>query len=138
MPTIYPKIYFDDKLVDSDDATLHVASSAVLYGLSVYTVFNVHYADEKYLAFRLADHFRRLTDSCRIIGIDTFESDWTLEKFTAAVKDTIRANNPQMATFVRASVHVNERVPGTKSRGLKTSLSLFVYEAAPIVPPDTT
>lgn len=134
MPAIYPKIYFNDKLVDSDEATLHIASSAVLYGLSVYTVFNVHYADDTHLVFRLADHFRRLVDSCRIIGIDTFESNWTLEKFIAAVKETIHANNPQEATFIRASVHVNERVPGTRSRGLKTSLSLFVYEAAPIVP----
>lgn len=134
MPTIYPQIYFRDRLVDSEAATLHIATSAVLYGLSVYTVFNVHYDDEKYLAFRLADHYRRLTDSCRIIGIDTFHTEWSFERFVDAVRETIRANNSRTAVFVRASVHVDERVPGTRSRGLTTSLSLFVYEAAPIVP----
>jgi branched-chain amino acid aminotransferase len=136
MAKIYPQIYFNDSLVPSNQATLHVASSAVLYGLSVYTVFNVHYTDRTYLGFRLKDHFRRLTDSCRIIGIDTFDTEWTYEKFLAAVRETVRANNPETAVFVRASVHVNELVPGTRSRGLKTSVSLFVYEAAPIVPQD--
>jgi len=138
MAKIYPKIYFEDKLVDSGEATLHVASSAVLYGLSVYTVFNVHYDDDRYFAFRLQDHFRRLTDSCRIIGIDTFETEWTLEKFAEAVRQLFKANSPSETTFVRASVHVNELVPGTRSRGLKTSLSLFIYEAAPIIPQDGT
>lgn len=136
MAKIYPHIYFGDSLVPSEAASLHVASSAVLYGLSVYTVFNVHYAEDAYLAFRLKDHYRRLTDSCRIIGIDTFEETWTYDKFLAAVQETVRANDSKTAVFVRASVHVNELVPGTRSRGLKTSLSLFVYEAAPIVPQD--
>jgi len=134
MSKIYPKIYLKDTIVNSEDATLHIASSAVLYGLSVYTVFNVHYTDETYLAFRLSDHYRRLVDSCQIIGIDTFIREWTFEKFVAAVKQTLRANDPKAASFVRASVHVVELVPGTKSRGLQTSLSLFVYEASPIVP----
>lgn len=134
MAKVYPQIYFGDTIVASEEATLHVASSAVLYGLSVYTVFNVHYDESNYLAFRLRDHYQRIVNSCRIIGIDTFESEWTFEKFTEAVKATIHANDPQIATFIRASVHVNELVPGTRSRGLKTSLSLFVYEAAAIVP----
>ncbi len=38
--------------------------------------------------------------------------------------------------FVRATVHVNELVPGTRSRGLSTILSMFLYEARPIVPQD--
>lgn len=136
MAKIYPQIYFQDKLIPSQEATLHVASSAVLYGLSVYTVFNVHYDGESYLAFRLDDHYRRLVDSCRVIGIDTFETEWNFDKFKAAVTQTLQANSPETTVFIRASVHVNELVPGTRSRGLKSSLSLFVYEAAPIVPQD--
>lgn len=41
MAYIYPKIWFGEGMVDADQATLHVASSAVLYGLSVYTVFPI-------------------------------------------------------------------------------------------------
>ncbi|HXH04931.1 MAG TPA: aminotransferase class IV [Candidatus Nitrosotenuis sp.] len=136
MARIYPTIFLGDRLLNSEQATLHIASSAVLYGLSVYTVFNVSFKDGAYNAFRLKDHYRRLTDSCRIIGITTFEGEWPEEKFTAAVKELIHANNPATSVFIRASVHVDELVPGTRSRGLHSSLSLFVYEATPIVPQD--
>lgn len=136
MANIYPKIYFDSQLVPSSEATLHVASSAVLYGLSVYTVFHVTVQDDKYYAFRLKDHFKRLIDSCRIIGIDTFGRDWSYEAFEADMKELLHANKPTQNVFVRASFHVNELLPGTRSRGLKTSLSAFVYDAEAIVPTD--
>lgn len=136
MPSIYPHIYFKDRIVTNSEAVLHIGSSAVLYGLSVYTVFNIHYDHNIYLAFRIEDHYRRLIDSCKIIGIDTFEKLWPLERFMAAVKETIATNDPRTASFIRASVHVTDLVPGTRSRGLNTALSLFVYEASPIVPQD--
>jgi branched-chain amino acid aminotransferase len=53
-----------------------------------------------------------------------------------AVRDTIEANNIDEDVFVRATVHVTELVPGVRSRGLKTTLSLFIYEAACILPKD--
>jgi len=136
MANIYPRIYFDNQLVPKDEATLHVASSAVLYGLSVYTVFHVTVENGNYYAFRLKDHFKRLLDSCRIIGIDTFGQDWSYDAFEADMKELLQANSPTKNVFVRASFHVNELLPGTRSRGLKTSLSAFVYDADPIVPTD--
>jgi branched-chain amino acid aminotransferase len=135
MGHIYPKIFFGDKLVDSDQAKLAVTSSAVLYGLSVYTVFPVCLTkDKKLVAFRLEDHFRRLLDSAQIIGMDGFEKDWTYEKFLTAVKKLVSENDIKQDVFVRATVHVNEQVAGTRSRGLKNTLSIFIYEALPIVP----
>lgn len=134
MAKMYEHVYMGNQLIASDQAALNIASSAVLYGLSVYTVFNVDYHNKKYHAFRLNDHFKRLVDSCRIIGITTFESEWNLERFTKATQQVIHANNPQCSVFMRASVHVDERIPGTKSRGLHNVVSLFAYEALPIVP----
>ena len=136
MANIYPTIYMDGELVASDQATLHVASSAVLYGLSVYTVFHVTVQDGTYRAFRLRDHFERLVNSCKIIGIDTVGQDWSYESFEADMKKLLHANAPSENVFVRASFHVNELLPGTRSRGLKTVLSAFVYDAMPIVPTD--
>jgi branched-chain amino acid aminotransferase len=134
MAKIYPSIYLGDRIVPSEEATLHIASSAVLYGLSVYTVFNVHYENNEYRAFRLHDHFNRLLDSCKIIGITTFADEWTEEKFIEVVQQIIRRNDPKESVFIRASVHIDELVPGTRSRGLHSILSLFVYGATPIVP----
>ena len=136
MSRVYDKAFFGSAVVPIGDAKLSVTSSAILYGLSVYTVLPVCVTEKWLVAFRVADHFKRLVDSARIIGIDTFESVWTEEKFTSAVRDVIVANNVREDVFVRATVHVSEQVPGACSRGLATTLSIFVYEASPILPQD--
>lgn len=134
MANLHNHVFMGEKIVPLDQANLSVASSAVLYGLSVYTVFPVSINKKgKLVAFRLDDHFKRLQDSARIIGID-FGDDWTLARFTKVVKELVAVNNPKTNIFARATIHVDELVPGTKSRGLHTTLSIFLYDAAPIVP----
>ena len=136
MAKLYPTIYFDGTLVEESEASLHVASSAVLYGLSVYTVFHVAVHDGEYYAFRLHDHYQRLVDSCKIIGIDTFAQQWTFSAFQAAMSELLASNKPNENVFVRVSFHVDEKLPGTRSRGLNTILSAFVYKAEAIIPTD--
>lgn len=139
MAKIYDRVYFGNAIVPLDKAQLSVASSAVLYGLSVYTVFPIIKAEDgSLLGFRLKDHFQRLIDSARIIGIDTFEKNWDYDKFLKVVKTLVAENKPTEDVFARVTVHVDELVAGTRSRGLHTSLSIFLYEAVPIVPQDGT
>lgn len=132
MANIYPQAYLNNLVVPLKDAHVSVASAAVLYGLSVYTVFPICTGEGGLLAFRLKDHWRRLVNSARIIGIDTF--DWDEERFMTAVRQTVAANDITEDVFVRATIHVTELVPGVRSRGLATDVSLFIYEAACILP----
>lgn len=135
MTKTYPKIFFGDRITDPSAAVLSVMSSAVLYGLSVYTVFPVFVSKEGRLAaFRLKDHYQRLCDSAKIIGIDGFIGSWDFDRFLKATGELIKANKIESDSFVRASIHVDEILPGTRSRGLHTVFSLFAYEAVPIVP----
>lgn len=134
MAKVYPQAYLNHQVLPLSEANLSIASSAVLYGLSVYTVFPVTLTKKGLAIFRLKDHFKRLINSAKIIGLDTFALEWTEEKFLAAVKELVAANEISETVFVRATVHADELVPGTRARGLKTNLSLFIYEATPIVP----
>ena len=128
MAYVYPKAHFGEGLVPTADATLSITSAAVLYGLSVYTVLPVTISREgRAVAFRLSDHYRRLVNSARIIGIDTFDPLCSEERFVAAVKEVVLANEVAEDVFIRVSVHVDEQLPGTRSRGMHTSLSMFVY-----------
>ena len=72
MSRIYDSVFFGDSIVPMDRASVSIASSAVLYGLSVYTVFPIAVKGSERYEFRLTDHFRRLVNSAKIIGIDTF------------------------------------------------------------------
>ncbi|MEU2173397.1 aminotransferase class IV [Nocardia sp. NPDC019219] len=136
MANPHPHVYLGDRIVAADAATVGVASSAVLYGLSVYTVFPVHVDGAARTAFRLDDHFRRLEESCKIIGIDRFAAEWDFARFRATVVELIAANAPREDVFVRATVHVVESIPGTRVRGCAIQVSMFVYDAVPIVPQD--
>lgn len=136
MARVYDQAYFGGGVRPMGEANLSVASSAVLYGLSVYTVFPISKTADGLAAFRPEDHYRRLVNSARIIGLDTFESAWGYDRFMAAVREVVRANAPAETVFARATVHADAPVPGTRSRGLPTTLSVFLYEAAPIVPQD--
>ena len=137
MARVYPNAYFGNDIVATADATLCITSAAVLYGLSVYTVLPVMITEDRQaLGFRLPDHYRRLVNSARIIGIDTFEPAWTEARFTEAVKNVVRANDVREDVFVRVSVHVSEQLPGTRSRGMSTVVSMFVSAAEPILPLD--
>jgi branched-chain amino acid aminotransferase len=135
MAKIYPKALLGSDLVDSQKANLSIASGAVLYGLSVYTVFPVLVQKNKKLAaFRLEDHYNRLCESAKIIGVDGFNGHWNYRKFVAAAKKLIKENKIKEDVFVRATLHVDEQIAGTRSRGLSTVFSMFAYEAVPILP----
>lgn len=136
MARVYDNAYFGSGIVPLKDARLSVASSAVLYGLSIYTVFPVCKTPEGLAAFRFKEHWKRLLDSASIIGMDTFPGVWTEERFLAAVKEVIAANDITDDVFVRATVHASALVPGTRSRTVETTMSIFLYEAAPIIPQD--
>jgi branched-chain amino acid aminotransferase len=131
---MYKQAYFDDKIVGFGEANLSIASSAVLYGLSVYTVFHVAKRGDKLLAFRLPEHFRRLLDSAKIIGIEPPGEGWTYQKFLGIVQELFAANTVEGDVFVRVSIHVDALLPGTRSRGLSSILSMFIYGAESIVP----
>lgn len=135
MTKIYPKVRFGDKLVDKSRTSLNIASSAVLYGLSVYTVFPIMLQkDKKMAAFRLEEHFNRLCQSAKIIGLDKPRNKWGYHVFVASTRRLIRQNKLTKNAFVRASLHVDDELAGTRSRGLNTILSMFAYDAQPILP----
>ncbi len=134
MANIYEKAYFNHEIGDIKDAHLSVASAAVLYGLSVYTVFYVHPDKNRHRAFRLEQHYNRLRSSAKIIGLD-FPQALDFAAFKKIVKDVIGANAPKEPVFVRATVHADGLLPGTRTRGVSTQLSIFVYTAVPIVKP---
>lgn len=134
MATIHDKAYFNKKIVPIAQASLSVASAAVLYGLSIYTVFYVLPEKGRFRAFRLQQHYDRLRSSAKIIGLD-WPKGLSFDKFQEIVKGLLDANGPEEPVFVRATIHADGLLPGTRSRNVSTQLSLFVYTAKPIMKP---
>src|SRR3990167_976313 len=96
------RVYFRDKFVPFSEANVSVASSPVLYGLSIYTVFSVNWNDnhQKLYIFRLREHYDRLVKSARIMDFDSFAKDWSWEKFQKTMFELIKRNNIQENVLV--------------------------------------
>lgn len=134
MAKIYERAYFNEKIGPIKSASLSVASAAVLYGLSVYTVFYIYPDNGTYRVFRLREHYDRLRSSAKIIGLE-WPNKLSFDAFHTIIKKLVDTNRPQEAVFVRATIHADGILPGTKSRGVSTQLSVFMYSAKPIVKP---
>lgn len=127
--------FFKDDFVPFKDANLSIASSPIMYGLSVYTVISVNWNEKqkKLYAFRLADHYKRLVNSAKIMDFDSFAKDWPQERFERVMLELVRRNKIQEDALVRITVFVDELVAGTKIHGLKNSLSAFIYPMGEIL-----
>lgn len=128
--------FFRDKFIPFSDSNLSIASSPVLYGLSIYTVFSVNYNEKnkKLYAFRLGDHYNRLIASSKIMDFHSFIKDWSYERFEEMVLKLIETNNIKEDALVRVSVFIDEIVAGTKIHNLKNSISAYVYPVGEILP----
>lgn len=128
--------FLRNEFVPFGEANVSIASSPVLYGLSVYTVFAVSWNDKerKLYAFRLKDHYSRLVGSARIMGFHGFADEWSYERFEQVMLELVGRNKIQEDALVRAQVFIDELAAGTKIHGLKSSLSAYVCPMGEILP----
>lgn len=83
------KIWTNGKLIDWDDAKIHVLSHVVNYGSSVFEGIRCYATPKGPAVFRLGDHVERLFNSSKIYRI---EIPYTREQLSSAVLELIRVN----------------------------------------------
>lgn len=82
-------IWFNGKLRDPADCTVHVLSHALHYGSSVFEGIRAYETPDGTVVFRLADHIRRLRYSANVYRIPLVYSDEVLNQ---ACRDTVKAS----------------------------------------------
>jgi branched-chain amino acid aminotransferase len=129
--------FFRNAFVPFADANVSIASSPVLYGLSVYTVFSVNWneKEKKRYAFRLKDHYNRLVNSARIMDFHSFAPAWPYERFLKTMMELVRKNEIQGEdVLVRATIFADALIAGTKIHGLPHAFAAYVYPMGVILP----
>ena len=76
------------KLVNWDDAKVHVLTHTLHYGTGVFEGIRAYETSEGPAVFRLTDHMQRLLNSGKIVGMDI---PYTVEELVQGVKDTVRS-----------------------------------------------
>ncbi len=83
-------IWMDGDLVPYDQATVHVITPTLHYGVGVFEGIRCYRTPRGAAVFRLREHLRRFLESIHILGILDFP--YTLEEIRLAVHQTILAN----------------------------------------------
>ncbi len=83
------KIWFNGKLVNWDDAKVHVMSHVIHYGSSVFEGIRCYNTSKGPAVFCLAQHVQRLLNSAKIYRMEVAYSH---EELSNAILETIRAN----------------------------------------------
>jgi len=94
------KIWMDGKLVDWDDAKIHVLSHVVHYGSSVFEGLRCYETPKGSACYRLRDHLSRLVQSAKIYRM---ELPYSVDELAEATKKLIRVNGLK-SCYVRPCV----------------------------------
>ena len=135
--------FLRDQFVPIQEAGLNIASSPVLYGLAIYTVFSVNWNETRraLYAFRFKDHYMRLVNATRLMGFtgadgNGFATAWPYKRFEDTMLELIRKNEIREDALVRVSVFVDGIIAGTRISGLPIAVSAFVYPLGQILRPE--
>jgi len=116
-------IWYDGKLVPWRDATTHVLTHSLHYGLSVFEGVRAYKTDAGTAIFRLQDHTRRLCNSAHIYQIPMpFDPD----TLNAAQCEVVRANQLE-SCYLRPLVFYGSEKMGVSPKGAKVHVAIAAW-----------
>jgi branched-chain amino acid aminotransferase len=118
------KIWFNGKLVDWKDATIHIASHVIHYGSSVFEGARCYATPKGSACFRLDAHMRRLQHSAKIYRMD-YPLD--LNGWETAVLETIRANQLK-ACYIRPILYRGYNELGVNPINCPVDAAILLWE----------
>ncbi len=112
-------IWFKGAIRPRNECLINVLSPSAQFGLSVFEGVRCYYNNDtqKLYAFRLECHIKRLSESCKLIGIP-FE--FTIEQIRLYIKDVVQENTLMEDIAVRITLFIDEE--GTWSSCIKPEL----------------
>ncbi|MFN5446561.1 MAG: branched-chain amino acid transaminase [bacterium] len=107
------KIWKDGHMVDWRDATLHVLTHSLHYGMAVFEGIRAYNTPNGTVIFRLREHTQRLLNSAKIFQIKV---PFDIDTLMSAQKDVVRANKLE-SCYLRPLVWIGSEKMGVSARG---------------------
>lgn len=118
-------IWMDGKLVNWDDAKVHVLTHSLHYGLAAFEGIRCYEGHDGGLnAFRLTSHIRRLLDTCKIINC---RLAYNKEEIISACKQLVNANDIG-ACYIRPLVYIGYGTMGVYPGDTPVSLAIACWK----------
>ena len=107
------KIWKDGQLVDWRDATLHMLTHSLHYGMAVFEGIRAYNTVNGTAIFRLQEHTQRLYNSAKIFQMNI---PFDMETLIEAQKEVVRANKLE-SCYLRPLVWIGSEKMGVSARG---------------------
>lgn len=118
------KIWFNNKLIPFEEATVHVLAHALHYGSSVFEGIRCYKTEKGTAVFRLKEHTQRLIDSAKI---HRMEIPYSLAELQEAMLTTIRESKLR-ACYIRPLVFRGVGPMGVNPLGNPVETVIAVWE----------
>ena len=118
-------IWKDGKLVPWREATTHVLTHTLHYGMGVFEGVRAYpQADGSIAIFRLQDHTTRLLNSAKIFLMSI---PWTPEQLNEAQREVVRANKLNEACYLRPIAFYGSEKMGVAARGNTVHVAIAAW-----------
>ncbi|MBK7470371.1 MAG: branched-chain amino acid transaminase [Betaproteobacteria bacterium] len=118
-------IWKDGKLVPWREATTHVLTHTLHYGMGVFEGVRCYpQADGSIAIFRLQDHTTRLFNSAKIFLMNI---PWTAEQLNDAQREVVRANKLKEACYLRPIAFYGSEKMGVAARGNTVHVAIAAW-----------
>ncbi len=116
-------IWYDGQLVPWREATTHVLTHSLHYGLAVFEGVRAYKTVHGTAIFRLKEHTERLFNSAHIYRM---AMPWDRETLMAAQKEVVRANGLESG-YIRPIAFYGSEKMGLSPKGLKTHVAIAAW-----------
>jgi branched-chain amino acid aminotransferase len=117
------KIWKDGHLIDWRDATLHVLTHSLHYGMAVFEGVRAYKTPTGTAIFRLQEHTQRLFNSAKIFQMNI---PYDMETIMAAQREVVRANKLE-SCYLRPLVWIGSEKMGVSARGNTIHASIAAW-----------
>ncbi|HTH43647.1 MAG TPA: branched-chain amino acid transaminase [Oxalicibacterium sp.] len=117
------KIWKDGELVDWRDATIHVLTHTLHYGMGVFEGVRAYKTDQGTAIFRLREHTERLFNSAKIFQLQIpFDRDTVM----GAQLQVVRENKLE-SCYIRPLVWIGDEKLGISAKGNRTHIAIAAW-----------
>jgi branched-chain amino acid aminotransferase len=128
--------YFEGAIVPLAEAKVSVVTHAFNYGTGCFEGIRGYWnaEEEQVYLFRLKEHFDRLRNSAKILGMTVTEST---EELCGLAAELVRRDGFREDCYVRPIVYLRDEKVGVRLHGLTSALTMFVVPFGPYIDVDS-
>lgn len=122
--TTFPHAYIRKKFCKIEDAVVSIQCKAIQYGLGCFSGIRANWNPKKknlYL-FRMEDHFKRLKEGAKIIGL---KFDMEYPEFKKIVLELVRKNNIKENAYIRPTLYAGAKTLTPRFDNPEDDLALY-------------